>query len=114
MSKGGGGDHQVHRAPSPGFATCIVDRDIDPTVRPRTTRIERKAFEFRLDVLKRQLKPGSSQLVLSSMRPGSELGQGEGGNGDLRRDSRRIERSKVDRDRRIDQTPVVTQPSSEA
>jgi hypothetical protein len=65
-------------------------------------------------VLKRQLPPCPRQVVGGGVRTGGELGQGQGRDRDLGRESRRIEGSQIDRDRCIDQAPAVTQASSEA
>lgn len=114
MCQGGGGDHQVHGVASTGFTTRTLNDCVDLAVGSGAARIEGERLKACLNLLQVQLTTSSRQLIRRRVRPPAQLRERKGRYRDLSWEFRGIDRTKVNRNRGIDQSPIVNQPSSEA
>lgn len=108
------GDHQVDRTAPTWLAAGAVNPGVDSTVCASTVGVEGNGFKVRLDLLKLELAACLCELIASGVWPRRKLSQCKGRNRDLAWELTRVEGPQVDGDRRVDQTSIVSQPSSEA
>jgi hypothetical protein len=114
MGESRGRNHQVDSTTTPRLAPSVIDRRVDATVSTSAGWPERNGFEVRLNALEMQLATRPRELIVGGMRSSGQLCQRQGRNRNLGGETGWIDRSKVNRDRRIKKAAIFSQPSSEA